>query len=237
RARPAARRRVGPGHPRQAGGRRDGSAHANPRDRRAARRGGRAAGAGVGRARARRRPPRGRHHPLRPARPHGRRPVGEVGDGAVVDRDDLDDKGFGTRAVHGAGPPDPGTGAVVPPISLASTFAQEAVGQPGAFEYSRSGNPTRAALEAHLAALEHADHGFAFASGLAAEDALLRLLSPGEHAVFPDDAYGGTIRLAQQVHVPTGLQVDYADLTDVDALVGAFRENTRIVWMETPSNP
>jgi cystathionine gamma-synthase len=150
---------------------------------------------------------------------------------------ELEGKGFGTRAVHGAGAPDPVTGAVVPPISLASTFAQEAVGKPLAYEYSRSGNPTRAALEAHLAALEGATHGFAFASGLAAEDALLRLLAPGDHALLPDDAYGGTIRLARRVHAPAGLTVDAVDLTDLDAIVAAWRPETRLVWIETPSNP
>jgi cystathionine gamma-synthase len=150
---------------------------------------------------------------------------------------DLDDKGFGTRAVHGAGAPDPVTGAVVPAISVASTFAQEAVGKPGTFEYSRSGNPTRAALEAHLAVLERAAHGFAFASGLAAEDAILRLLAPGDHVLLPDDAYGGTIRLALRLHAPTGVGVDTVDLTDLGAVDAAWRPDTRMVWLETPSNP
>ena len=150
---------------------------------------------------------------------------------------DLGDKGFDTRAVHGTGPPDPVTGAVVPPISLASTFAQEAVGKPLAFEYSRSGNPTRAALETHLAVLEGASHGFAFASGLAAEDALLRTLSPGDHLLLPNDAYGGTIRLALRVHGPAGLEIDTVDLTDLDELAAAWRPATRMVWLETPSNP
>jgi cystathionine gamma-synthase len=150
---------------------------------------------------------------------------------------DLDDKGFGTRAVHGSGAPDPVTGAVVPPISLASTFAQEAVGKPRAFEYSRSGNPTRAALEHHLAVLERAAHGFAFASGLAAEDALLRLLGIGDHVLLPNDAYGGTIRLATRVHAPAGLDVGTVDLTDLDAVAAAWRPSTRMVWLETPSNP
>ena len=150
---------------------------------------------------------------------------------------DLRGKGFGTRAVHGAGPPDPVTGAVVPAISLATTFQQEAVGKPLAYEYSRSGNPTRAALEAHLATLEGASDGFAFASGLAAEDALLRLLAPGDHCVLPDDAYGGTIRLARQVHAPAGLEVDTVALTDLEALAAAWQPATRMVWIETPSNP
>jgi cystathionine gamma-synthase len=148
----------------------------------------------------------------------------------------LDDKGFGTRAVHGA-PIDPTTGAVVPPVSLATTFRQEAVGKPLGYEYSRSDNPTRHALEGHLALLEGAVHGAAFASGLAAEDALLRLLSPGDHVLLPDDAYGGTIRLARQVHARAGLAVGTVDLTDLDAVRAAITDATRMVWAETPSNP
>ena len=150
---------------------------------------------------------------------------------------DLEGKGFGTKAVHGAGGPDPSTGAVVPPISLATTFRQEAVGKHLGYEYARSGNPTRTALETHLAALEGAGHGFAFASGLAAEDALLRLLAPGDHLLLPNDAYGGTIRLALQVHAPAGLAVDTVDLTDLDAVRSAWTPQTRMVWVETPSNP
>jgi cystathionine gamma-synthase len=150
---------------------------------------------------------------------------------------DLTGKGFGTRAVHGAGPPDPHTGAVVPPISLATTFEQPAAGEPRGYEYSRSGNPTRTALEAHLTALEGGDHGFAFASGLAAEDAVLRLLAPGDRVLLPDDAYGGTIRLARRVHEPGGLAVDTTDLTDLAALEAAWQPDVRMVWIETPSNP
>lgn len=151
--------------------------------------------------------------------------------------DDLTDRGFATRCVHGAGPADPVTGAVVPPISVASTFAQDGVGGLRAFEYARSGNPTRAALEAHLAALEGATHGFAFASGLAAEDALLRTVASGEHVLMPDDAYGGTVRLALQVHAPAGTHVDTVDLSDLDAVAAAWRPDTRMVWVETPTNP
>ena len=151
---------------------------------------------------------------------------------------DLDGKGFATRCVHGFGGPDPATGAVVPPISLASTFAQDGVGGLVAgYEYSRSANPTRAALEAHVAALEGGGHGLAFASGLAAEDALLRLLSPGDAVVIPDDAYGGTFRLAARVHATSGVDVDAVDLTDLDALAAAWRPGTRMVWIETPTNP
>ena len=151
---------------------------------------------------------------------------------------DLDGKGFATRCVHGFGGPDPATGAVVPPISLATTFAQDGVGGLVAgYEYSRSANPTRAALEAHVAALEGGGHGLAFASGLAAEDALLRLLAPGDAVLIPDDAYGGTFRLAARVHATSGVDVDAVDLTDLDAVAAAWRPGTRMVWIETPTNP
>ena len=151
--------------------------------------------------------------------------------------DDLTGRGFATRCVHGAGPADPVTGAVVPSISVASTFAQDGVGGIRGFEYARSGNPTRAALETHLATLEGAVHGFAFASGLAAEDALLRTVAPGEHVLMPNDAYGGTVRLALQVHQPAGTRVDTVDLSDLDAVAAAWQPETRMVWVETPTNP
>jgi cystathionine gamma-synthase len=153
---------------------------------------------------------------------------------------DLDGKGFATRCVRGFGGPDPATGAVVPPISLATTFAQHGVGGLAAgYEYSRSGNPTRAALEHHVAALEGGRHGLAFASGLAAEDALLRLLEPGAHVLIPDDAYGGTYRLAVRVHATGGsaVAVDAVDLTDLDAVRASWQPATRMVWVETPTNP
>lgn len=144
---------------------------------------------------------------------------------------------FETECVHGAGGPDPLTGAVVPNVSLSSTFAQDAVGKHSGFEYSRSGNPTRAALERHVAALEGADFGFAFSSGLAAEDAVLRMLAPGDALLLSDDAYGGTFRLARQVHAPAGLLVETTDLTDIDAVAAAWNDATRMVWIETPTNP
>lgn len=144
---------------------------------------------------------------------------------------------FETRCVHGAGEPDVHTGAVVPSISLASTFAQDGVGKTRGYEYSRSDNPTRAALERHVAALEGAAHGFAFASGMAAEDALLRLLVPGDGLLLSDDAYGGTFRLARQVHTPAGLQVDTARLSDTDAVGRDWPEGTKMLWVETPTNP
>ena len=148
-----------------------------------------------------------------------------------------EDGSFATRCVHGAGEPDAVTGAVVPPISLSSTFAQDGVGRQRGFEYSRSGNPTRAALERHLASLEGAGHGFAFASGLAAEDAVLRLLAPGDAVLLSDDAYGGTFRLARQVHAPAGLVVRTTRLSDTDAVARDWPEGTRLLWVETPTNP
>ena len=151
---------------------------------------------------------------------------------------ELDDKGFATRCVHGFGGPDATTGAVVPPISLATTFAQDGVGTlRGGFEYSRSGNPTRSSLETHLAVLEGGSHAFAFASGLAAEDTLLRLVGPGGHVLLPNDAYGGTYRLAVRVHGPAGVEVEAVDLTDLDAVAAALRPTTKMVWIETPTNP
>ena len=114
----------------------------------------------------------------------------------MTGRPDLEGLGFETYAVHGGGPPDAATGAVNTPVYLSSTFQQDAVGQHRGFEYARSGNPSRASLERHLALLEGADFGFAFASGLAAEDAVMRLLSPGDHLVMQTDSYGGTFRLA-----------------------------------------
>ena len=113
-------------------------------------------------------------------------------------------EGFATRAIHAGQPPDAATGAVVTPIHLATTYAQAAVGDHQGFEYSRTGNPTRASLEATLADLEGAEHGFAFASGMSAEDALLRSLRPGDHVVLRDDAYGGTYRLIARVYAPIG---------------------------------
>ena len=145
--------------------------------------------------------------------------------------------GFDTLAVHGGTGPDPATGAVNTPVHLSSTFRQAAVGSHQGFEYARTGNPTRASLEAHVAALEGADFGYAFASGMAAEDAILRLLVPGDHLLLPNDAYGGTYRLATRVHRPAGLLVDAIDLTDPNTLAGAWRPETRMVWIETPTNP
>ena len=145
--------------------------------------------------------------------------------------------GFETRAIHAGQPPDPATGAVSTPIYQTSTFAQEAVGKHRGYEYSRSANPTRTALEQCLASLEGARHGFAFASGLAATDAVLRTLRPGDHVVIPSDAYGGTWRLVHDVFAPMGMQFDAVDLDDPAALAAAWQPTTRLVWVESPTNP
>ncbi len=150
------------------------------------------------------------------------------------------DHGFETLAIHAGQEPDPYTGAVVPPIYATSTYAQDRVGEPRAgYEYSRSANPTRTALEQCMAALEAGSHGFAFASGLAAQDTLLRTVcSPGDHVVVPDDAYGGTFRQFARVHGDWGLEYDPVPLTDVDAVAAAVTPGrTRVVWVETPTNP
>jgi len=145
--------------------------------------------------------------------------------------------GFETRAIHAGQDADPQTGAVVTPISLATTFAQDAVGEHRGYEYGRTGSPTRRALEQCLASLEGAAHGLAFASGMAAEDAVLRLLGPGDHVIIPDDAYGGTYRLVSKVLAPMGVEWSAVDLTSADALGAAWRDTTKIVWVETPTNP
>ena len=145
--------------------------------------------------------------------------------------------GFETRAVHVGQAADPTSGAVVVPITLSTTFAQDGVGEHKGFEYSRSGNPTRAALEACIASLEGARHGLAFASGLAAEDNVLRLLSPGNRVLLGNDAYGGTFRLISKVWTPVGISWSAVDLTDLDALATNWPADTRMVWLETPTNP
>ncbi|HEY4608173.1 MAG TPA: cystathionine gamma-synthase [Ilumatobacteraceae bacterium] len=143
--------------------------------------------------------------------------------------------GFETRAVHTGQAPDPVTGAVVTPISLSTTFAQDGVGAHKGFEYSRSGNPTRAALQACVASLEGGRHGLAFASGLAAEDNVLRLLEPGDRVLLGNDAYGGTFRLIDKVH--TSLEWTAVDLIDTDKLIAEWPSDTKLVWLETPTNP
>jgi cystathionine gamma-synthase len=148
-----------------------------------------------------------------------------------------DDRGFETRAVHAGQEPDPSTGAVVPPISLSTTFAQQGVGRHRGWEYARSANPTRAALETAIASLEGARHGLAFASGLAAEDAVLRQLARGAGVVLGGDAYGGTFRLIDKVYGASGHPWRAMDLTDPARLEAEWPAGTAMVWAETPTNP
>ncbi|MET1019378.1 MAG: cystathionine gamma-synthase [Microterricola sp.] len=150
-----------------------------------------------------------------------------------------DSDAFATRAIHAGQHFDPTTGAVIPPIYQSSTFVQDGIGGlRGGYEYSRGGNPTRTALETQLAALEGATHGLSFASGLAAEDALLRAaLAPGDHVVLGNDAYGGTYRLINRIHGAWGIRNTPVDLTDLAAVEAAIEPATKILWVETPSNP
>jgi cystathionine gamma-lyase len=145
---------------------------------------------------------------------------------------------FATRAIHVGQEPDPATGATIVPIYQTSTYTQEAPGQHKGYEYSRTANPTRTALEECVASLEGADYGLAFASGLAATIATMSLLSPGNHVVAGDDLYGGTYRLFDKVLPRTGgLEFTYADTTDPRAVESALRPETKLLWIETPTNP
>jgi cystathionine beta-lyase/cystathionine gamma-synthase len=144
---------------------------------------------------------------------------------------------FETLSVHAGQRPDPTTGAVMTPIYQTSTYAQDGVGKPRGYEYSRTGNPTRTALEACLAALENGVHGLAFASGMAATDAVLRLFAPGDHVVAGNDVYGGTYRLFERVLRPYGLDFTYVDASDVNQVQSALQPHTRLIWLETPTNP
>jgi cystathionine gamma-synthase len=148
-------------------------------------------------------------------------------------------RGFNTRAIHAGQEPDPATGAVIVPLHLTTTYKQDGVGGlRGGYEYSRSANPTRTALQEALAALEQGTSGMAFASGLAAEDTLLRTVcEPGSHIVLGGDAYGGTFRLISRVASRWGVEHTPADLNDLDALRAVMRPTTRVIWCETPTNP
>jgi cystathionine gamma-synthase len=147
--------------------------------------------------------------------------------------------GLSTKAIHAGFRPDPATGAVNAPIYASSTFAQDGVGGlRGGFEYARTGNPTRAALESALAAVEDGGFGRAFGSGMAATDCVLRaLLRPGDHLIIPDDAYGGTFRLIDKVFTGWGVTYTPVALSDVDAVRAALTPTTRLIWVETPTNP
>lgn len=144
---------------------------------------------------------------------------------------------FETACIHAGQIPDPATGAIMTPVYQTSTYVQDAVGKHRGYDYARTANPTRSALEASLAALEGGQFGLAFASGMAAIDTTLRLLSPGEHVLAGNDVYGGTYRLFEQVLRPLGLDFSYVDTTDLEQVISSMRPNTRLIWMETPSNP
>jgi cystathionine gamma-synthase len=157
-----------------------------------------------------------------------------------ADQADLKGQGFETRAIHAGYEPDPTTGAVNPPIYASSTYKQDGVGGlRGGYEYSRSANPTRTALEGALAAVEEGERGFAFASGLAAEDTLIRALTtPGDHLVIPNDAYGGTFRLVDKVVRTWGVEHTSAPVSDPERMAAAIVPGrTKLVWVETPTNP
>ena len=141
---------------------------------------------------------------------------------------------FETRAIHEGQEPDPATGAVTVPIYQTSTYVQEAVGEHKGYDYSRTANPTRRALEACLASLESADHGFAFSSGMGATTTVMHLVSPGDRIVAVDDVYGGTYRLFSKVYAPKGYEIEFVAADD---LAEAIDERTRLVWLESPTNP
>lgn len=144
---------------------------------------------------------------------------------------------FETKTIHAGQEPDPATGAVMTPIYQTSTYVQDEVGKHRGYEYSRTGNPTRKALEDCLAALEGGSYGLAFASGMSTTDTILRSLDPGDHVVCGNDVYGGTFRLFDKEYSRFGLQFSYVDTTDIGLVEKSLRPNTRLVWLETPTNP
>jgi len=144
---------------------------------------------------------------------------------------------FETKAIHEGQEPDPLTGSVIVPVYQTSTYEQEAIGRHRGYEYSRTGNPTRTALEKALASLEGGKYGLAFASGQAATTAVVNLMRSGDHVVVGDDLYGGTWRLFERIFKNWGLQTTYVDVDDPDSFEDAVRENTKLIWIETPTNP
>jgi cystathionine gamma-synthase len=150
---------------------------------------------------------------------------------------DWNDARFETRAIHAGQDPDPATGAIVTPIYQTSTFVQEAVGEHKGYDYARSDNPTRTALQSALASIENGAWGLSYASGLAAATNLFYLLRPGDHVLLSNDAYGGTYRLVAKVIANYGIEFDLVEMSDLDAVRAGLRPNTRLVWVETPTNP
>ncbi|PYS50928.1 MAG: cystathionine gamma-synthase, partial [Acidobacteria bacterium] len=145
--------------------------------------------------------------------------------------------GFATTAIHAGNEPDEATGAVAVPIYQTSTYAQEGMGRHKGFEYARTGNPTRLAVERNIAALEAARFGYAFASGMAAIDATLRLVKAGDHVVVSDNTYGGTFRLFTRILSNYQIEFDFVDTSDITNVEAALKQNTRMVFVETPTNP
>lgn len=145
---------------------------------------------------------------------------------------------FNTKTIHGGQHPEKGTGSVMPPVFQTSTFAQTSPGKPiGDYEYSRAANPTRTALEESLASIENGVRGLAFASGLAAIDAVMKLLSPGDEVIATDDLYGGTYRMFTRVYEAFGIKFHYVDMTNLKKLESLINQNTKLIWLETPTNP
>ncbi|MDC1395878.1 cystathionine gamma-synthase [Bacteroidia bacterium] len=144
---------------------------------------------------------------------------------------------FGTKAIHGGLEPDPTTGAIMTPIYQTSTYVQEGIGVNKGYEYSRSGNPTRNALESNLAAIENGKYGACFGSGLAAIDCVLKMLSPGDEVISTDDLYGGSYRIFKTIFEKYGIKFHFVDMMDVQNIAEAVNENTKLIWVETPTNP
>jgi cystathionine gamma-lyase len=151
-----------------------------------------------------------------------------------------DHRGFGTKAIHAGQEPDPLTGGVTVPLNLSTTYAQRFPGEPiGPYDYARAGNPTRDAFEKQMAAVEHGKYGLAFSSGCAATNAIVQtLLSAGDHAICSDDVYGGTQRLMRQIFQQrNGVEFSFVDMTNTENVEKAIRPNTKLIWIETPTNP
>ncbi|MCB9170337.1 MAG: cystathionine gamma-synthase [Flavobacteriales bacterium] len=146
-------------------------------------------------------------------------------------------QGFGTKAVHAGAEPDPTTGAIMTPIYQTSTYVQAAPGDHKGYEYSRTHNPTRSALQRALAGLENGKHGICFATGMAAIDSLIKTLRPGDHVVSTNDLYGGTYRLFTKIFQEFGIGFSFVDMTDAGQVAAAMRPETRLIWVETPTNP
>ena len=144
---------------------------------------------------------------------------------------------FETRAIHAGCEPDPGTGAIMTPIFQTSTYVQESPGKHKGYDYSRTHNPTRTALEKNIASLEEGNYGLAFSSGMSAISTITQLLSSGDHVIICDDVYGGTFRLFDKVLKRYALEFDFIDLTDPQNLERYIKGNTKLVWLESPSNP